>query len=165
MLYKFNMKKARLLRTPSFQELVKKYPSIGRITESLRTSLTPYNALKRYVTLSETLYPQYITWNRTNWTTRPTGRFIRLVPWYLMSTLLTISATSFIGIIIRQLLIYNKDPDFSAARVLLLLGYIIFQSFGVSCAVTYIFHVDELCFIMNNMQILQNSAGRLNKCF
>lgn len=113
------------------------------------TSFTACAALQRYVVLSEAIYPQYMTWNRTTWKPEPTPKS-QLVPWYLLSLLVILISTNYSFVILRELVSFTKDPDISVKEAIILGFYtsVIILSLGAIFTVAN----KEICFIFQNLQ-------------
>lgn len=112
-----------------------------------------FNALKRYVFVYESLYAQFITWDRQTWKPLPTPR-AKLTFWFVTSTVVTILLFFFIFFSIRELIAYQKDPNISSTHVLLLALYICLQVLALAAVFTYILKVDEICFLIGNIETL-----------
>ncbi|OXA48643.1 hypothetical protein Fcan01_16529 [Folsomia candida] len=87
-------------------------------TNSLR--LTPFEALKRFVKLSDSLYTKrYITFSKTSWELTATQLATsKLIPWYALSLLGAMIITNYYFILLQQLLSYEKDIDISVTMCL-----------------------------------------------
>lgn len=114
-------------------------------------SFTSLDATRNLAKLSETLYPQYLTWNRLSWKVEPTQK-VRLVPWYILSVLVAMSACNSVNIAIREILRFQKDPEINVYTGITGLLQICINSFNAVQAVVMISTVDEVCTLLNNVQ-------------
>ncbi|OXA64521.1 hypothetical protein Fcan01_00931 [Folsomia candida] len=118
---------------------------------SLQT-LTPFDALQRCTKFSEWLYPQRLTFDRVTWepTPTPTPRS-KLIPWYFLSILCAIWETSFVFILLQQLLSHKKDSEILMPTYVLLLSCCICYTLSTTICCAYHFNPEELCFVIRNM--------------
>lgn len=114
-------------------------------------SHTPFQALQRFTILSESFYPQFLTWDRISWEPRPTPKS-RLVPWMLFSIFVALLGLHFILILIRQLVAYEKDPDINISMGLVLI--LVAGAFTLTTTVVfiYMFFGNELCLLLRSLK-------------
>ncbi|OXA63655.1 hypothetical protein Fcan01_01103 [Folsomia candida] len=119
-------------------------------------SLTPFHALKRFVFLSEYLYPQFITWNRITWVPHPTPRN-RLLPAFLLTFLLIVATVHLVYFGLMQITSKQKDPDVTITSGFVL--SICFFSFtiGISISISFIFKRNQLCLVLRNLLKLKRA--------
>ncbi|OXA63030.1 hypothetical protein Fcan01_00928 [Folsomia candida] len=112
-------------------------------------TLTPLKALQRFSRLSELLYPQPLSFDRTTWQPTPTPKS-KLIPWYFLSFLCVLEGMSFYFILFQQILSHQKDPEISGTIHILLLILSIGYSFSTTIFFEYHTNVDEICFVIRN---------------
>lgn len=131
---------------------------------SLQT-LTPFDALQRCTKFSEWLYPQRLTFDRVTWepTPTPTPRS-KLIPWYFLSILCAIWETSFVFILLQQLLSHKKDSEILMPTYVLLLSCCICYTLSTTICCAYHFNPEELCFVIRNMLRIKGLYKRCAIC-
>lgn len=122
-------------------------------------SYGPFAALKRQVILAKHLYPQYITWNQSNWKPEPTPKS-KLIPWYLLTFLVTIITLNLLYTGVREITAHTKDPDIGLIEAIVLVFFISANVISTAAFYIYISKVDEICFVLSNMQVLKKIATR-----
>lgn len=123
--------------------IIRKIPAYG-----------PFLALQRFTIFSESLYPQYLTWDRVTWKSKPTPRK-KLVPWYLFSLLNLTVSFNFLYVAFREVIAHDKDPDINITEAIILIFYICSNLTATMSIINYVFRAKEICFVMNNLQKLK----------
>ncbi|OXA61919.1 hypothetical protein Fcan01_00512 [Folsomia candida] len=113
-------------------------------------SLTPLNALKRCVFLSECVYPQFLTWNRITWVPRPTPRK-RLLPAFLMTFLVTMATLHLVYFCLVQIALRRKDPDVTITSGFVLSTSFLCFTIAITISVSFIFKSNQLCIVLRNL--------------
>lgn len=118
-------------------------------SQSLQTLFTPFQALKRFTTLSEWFYPQHITFNRTTGEATPTKKS-KLIPWYFLSFLGIEMLSSYFYVLLREVFSLHKDPDISVTMYVILI--ILSNAYSLSTTIFFMYHTnaEEFCFLINN---------------
>lgn len=111
---------------------------------------TSLDAIRNFAIVSEALYPQHLTWNRSLWRAEPTPN-IKMIPWYSLSFILAMSASASLYVAIREILGFQQGPAISVAAGIGGLMQICINSFDVFLAVNMISTVDEYCFMLNHL--------------
>lgn len=131
-------------------------------------SFTSLDAIRHFAIISEALYPQYLTWNRSPWRAQPT-RKRKLVPWYFLSFLIAMSASCSVYIATREIFRFQKDPEISVYTGIVGLMQICINSFNVFQAITMISTVHDYCFILNHVYKMRGRGcddnGKWGKIF
>ncbi|OXA47991.1 hypothetical protein Fcan01_16860 [Folsomia candida] len=131
----------------------------------LAPTLTAYDALQRFTIFSGSLYPQYFEWDRSSWKAHPTSK-IKLIPWYAMSILLSGFHMFSLFIVLREILAYEKDPDFNIQIGIFLMLNICVCSLDMVIIAIAVGKVDEVCFVFGNLQGLKKIVMKHGKvCF
>lgn len=130
----------------------------------LAPTLTAYNALQRFAIFSEFLYPQYFEWDIPSWKPRPTLK-IKLIPWFIMSILLSSLNIFYLFIVLREILAYEKDPDINIQSGILLMLNICVYSLDMVIIAIALGKVNELCFVLGNLQGLQKIVRKHGKVY
>lgn len=115
------------------------------------SSFGAYDALQHFAMFSEALYSQYFTWERPSWKPIPT-RKIKLIPWYFMSLVIILSTFAYSWVVFKEILVHKKDPEMTTMSSLMFPVYICVHCLDVLIIVTFISTVEEICFVLGNLQ-------------
>lgn len=113
-------------------------------------SHTNFQALQRFSIFSELFYPQTITWDRSKWEPKSTAK-IKLIPWYLLSVLMTAINLRSYFTLFHQLLSHEKDPDITFEMCLYLLLYCAAFTSTSVIGFTYVTRADGILFILRSL--------------
>lgn len=101
-------------------------------------------------------------WNRETWqpTPKPRGETI---PWYVLSFFEFFTTIVYIFIILRQIVVHEKDPDLSLVVGIVFITVTFIYIFMCSVIVAYIFEKVDICFVWRNLQNVGKSWNHTRK--
>lgn len=116
-----------------------------------------------FSTLSRWFYPQYITWNWVSLRPELTPKR-KLFPWLFLSVVVLSITLSFFYIGFREILVYEKDPDFSPVHVLFLVIYTGAASIASASILTFLLEGNEIIFELGNLLAI-GTHGMINSTY
>lgn len=120
-----------------------------------RPSYGVFRALTRYISLCKWVYPQFNTWDRYTKTPGLTPKF-KLIPWFLLSTLVIFVNFSFFYIGVGQIL--TRNAELTSTHVMILILYTSSASAASSAILSFVLEGDGISFMLANLQIIRKDS-------